>query len=84
MCEAQYLENYLTGTLSPEDSLVMDARVLLDMGLNDKIIWQQRTYELVKAYGRKQLKMEIEKVHNQLFSEKRFSSFRQKIKNIFN
>ena len=84
MSEAQYLEHYLTGTLSHEDSLVMDARVLLDMGLNDKVIWQQRTYELVKAYGRKQLKMEIEAIHAKLFSEKRFSSFRQKIKNIFN
>lgn len=84
MSETQYLENYLTGALAPEDSLVMDARLLIDVDLHNKVIWQQRTYELVKTYSRKQLKMEIEKVHNKLFSEKKFSSFRQKIKAIFN
>lgn len=84
MSETQYLENYLMGTLAPEENLVMDARLLLDADLHDKVMWQQRTYELVKTYSRKQLKMEIEKVHTKLFSEKRFSSFRQKIKAIFN
>ena len=83
MTEIQLLENHLCGALSPEDQVLMETRLLLDAELNEKFIWQKRTYDLLKEYGRKQLKLEIEKVHTRLFTEKRFENFREKIKHIF-
>ncbi len=83
MSETQQLEEYFSGMLKPEDSLIIEARLLIDTELREKALWQQRTYALVKEYGRKKLRMEIEKVHHRVFSEKRFHSFRQKVKLIF-
>jgi hypothetical protein len=83
MSETKLLENYLLNRLQPADKLVMDARVLLDSELRDKATWQQNTYDLVKAYGRKCLRLEIEAVHKKIFTEKRFESFRRKITRIF-
>ena len=83
MNEVQQIEHYLSGTMIPEDRLVMDARLLIDSRLRENVFWQQKTYMLIKNHARKNLRMEIETVHTRLFAEDRFKSFRQKIKNIF-
>jgi hypothetical protein len=83
MNETLLLENYLSGSLSPEDELLTQARLIIDAELNEKLIWQKRTYDLLREYGRNQLKVEIEKVHTRLFTEKRFESFKEKVKRIF-
>lgn len=83
MNETQQLEAYLKGEMSAENKLVMEARLLLMSGLKEKLEWQEKTYALIKEHGRRQLKLELEKVHQRLFSEKRFESFRKKIESIF-
>ena len=83
MNEIRGIESYIKGTLTPGNNLVMEARLIIDKELQEKMLWQQRTYELVNAYSRKKLKQEIEQIHLQLFSENRFMSFREKIKSIF-
>jgi hypothetical protein len=83
MNETQHIELYLTGALSPEDKLVMEANLLLDSELKEKLIWQDKTYSLVREYGRRALKTEIERIQTRMFSEKRFMSFRKKIAAIF-
>ena len=76
-------EQYLQGRLAPEDQLVYDARLLVDADLNEQTRWQQHTYEVVRAYGRIQLKSRLEKIHEQLMTQPQHSSFRNKILNIF-
>ncbi|MGN6646273.1 MAG: hypothetical protein ACTHJT_07060 [Cytophaga sp.] len=76
-------EQYLTGQLAPEDRLVYDARLIVNTELCDQTHWQQRTYEVVRAYGRMQLRNELEKIHERLMTEPQHNSFRKRILNIF-
>ena len=77
------IEKYLGKSRSNGDALVFEARLILDPDLADKMHWQQKTYALIKNYGRQQLKQEIELVHQQLFTQKEHQSFGQKIKALF-
>jgi hypothetical protein len=67
----------------PGDALVFEARLLLEPELHDKMLWQQKTYSIVRQYGRDQLREEIDSVHQKLFNEARHQSFRQKIMRLF-
>jgi hypothetical protein len=81
--ETQQIEAHLRGTAQPGDALVFEAKLLLDNDLADKVIWQQRTYATIQQFGRRQLKKEIEIVHQQLFTQQQHSSFSQKIRRLF-
>lgn len=81
--ETEQIEAHLSGRLDTGDALVFEARMLLDPELSDKMIWQQKTYGMIQSYGRRQLKREIEAVHQQLFTQLEHSSFSQKIRRLF-
>jgi hypothetical protein len=83
MSELHLIENYLLGELNPADKLLMEARLLISDELKNNMHWQQRVYQLIKLYGRNDLRIDIDAAHTQLFSEKRFESFRIKISRIF-
>jgi len=83
MNEVQQIERYLSGKMSPGDKLVMDARMVLDPRLEEKIKWQKKTYTLIRDHGRKEVRREIELAHTQVFSEKKFQAFQKIIRNIF-
>ena len=83
MTETEQLEGYLLHTIHPEERLVIEARLLLHPGLKEKALWQQDTYALIKNYGRRELRAEIENIHKRMFAEKKFKTFRQKILFIF-
>lgn len=65
------------------DKLLLEAGMILDPTLRERVVWQQRAYEMIKLYGRKKLRMEIEGVHQKLFHSPEHSSFRQKIYQFF-
>jgi hypothetical protein len=48
-----------------------------------KVQWQQHTYDVVREYGRKQIKAELEGVHQQLFTGSAFWRFRRRIARYF-
>jgi hypothetical protein len=83
MCETQQIEHYVLNTLPHEEKLLMDAKLLLDKDLNERLLLQKQTYAMVQQYGRKLLRAEIENVHGMMFSESKFQNFRKKIFNIF-
>jgi DNA-binding transcriptional regulator YbjK len=72
-------EAYLLKKANPASSLLFEAKMLLDRDLQTRVSQQQRVYSLVQQYGRKQVKAEIETVHQQLFNQPEHLSFRQKI-----
>jgi hypothetical protein len=76
-------EDFLLGKLTPEDSLVFKAKLLVDPALRINTGIQHKIYELVRAYGRKQLKSEIESVHVKLFNDPEASSFRRSVYSLF-
>jgi hypothetical protein len=63
--------------------LLFDARLLLNTDLQANVSAQKQVYTLVQQYGRRQLKQEIEAVHQQLFTQPEHLSFKQKIARIF-
>jgi len=76
-------EAYLLKRVNPANSLLFEAKMLLDRDLQTRVSQQQQVYTLVQQYGRKQVKAEIEAVHQQLFNQPEHLSFRQKIARIF-
>ncbi|PBQ32429.1 hypothetical protein CNR22_11825 [Sphingobacteriaceae bacterium] len=83
MTEIQELENYIQKAQEPEERLLTEARLLLNSDLCTNLQWQKTTYILIQEFGRKKLKAEIELVHQKLFSEKKYTSFKHKILSIF-
>lgn len=83
LIETEQIEAHLLHLSGPGDALVFEARLLLDPELKDKMHWQQKTYHIVRQYGRQQLRQEIEAVHQQLFSRPEHAGFRQKIMRLF-
>jgi hypothetical protein len=83
LLETEQIESHLKRTTEPGDALVFDARWLLEPALRDKARWQQKTYRIIRQYGREQLRGEIEAVHQQLFNDAAQQGFRQKIMRLF-
>ncbi|MDF9799632.1 hypothetical protein OKW21_004895 [Catalinimonas alkaloidigena] len=81
--EIKAIEEYLLQEQQPEDLLLFEAHMMLDEALKEKVQRQQRIYQLVRAYGRQQLRAEIEAAHQQLFTQARHRSFRQKVLRLF-
>jgi hypothetical protein len=77
------MDAHLQRKLKPADALLFEAKLLLHDDLNHNVSAQQHVYSLVQQYGRKQLRQEIEAVHQQLFNQPEHMSFRQKIASIF-
>ncbi|HTH81489.1 MAG TPA: hypothetical protein VL490_01055 [Mucilaginibacter sp.] len=81
--ETKQIEAHLFGTADTGSALLFEARLLLDNDLGDKVMWQQKTYSVIQQYGRRQLRREIEDVHQQLFTKPEHLSFSQKIRLLF-
>jgi hypothetical protein len=75
----QQIDDYLLQYAGKTDRALFEARLILQPALQDDLVWQQKTYEIIKQYSRRRLKAEIESVHHQLFAEPEHLSFRQKI-----
>ena len=83
LLETEQIEAHVLRRTEPGDALVFEARLLLEPELKDKVLWQQKTYSIIRQYGREQLKGEIAAVHRQLFNDGAHQSFRQKIMRLF-
>jgi len=81
--ETQQIETHLLGTNHPSDTLLFEAHLLLDEELAEKVIMQQKAYEAIQRYGRKQLKSEIEAIHQTLFTQPKYIRFSQKVMRLF-
>lgn len=81
--ELRLIEDYLKANVEPADQVLFEARLILQPELKDNVYWQKRTYGMIQQYGRQQLRSEIAKVHEKLFSAPEHQSFRQKIRKLF-
>jgi hypothetical protein len=81
--DIQQIDDYLLKIAGKADSLVFEARLILQPALQENLLWQQRTYEIIRQYSRRQLKAEIAAVHQQLFTEPEHIPFRRKIMGFF-
>ena len=81
--ETREIEAHLSGVQHPEESLLFQAKLVLQPNLAEKVKWQQQTYRLLQLYSRQKLRTEISEVENILFSDDVHLSFRQKIFRLF-
>ena len=81
--DIQQIDDYLLKVAGEGDNALFEARLILQPALQENLLWQQRTYNIIRQYSRRQLKAEIATVHQQLFHEPEHSSFRQKIMAFF-
>jgi hypothetical protein len=81
--ETKQIEAHILGTASTGDALLFEAKLMLDNDLADKVMWQQKAYATIQQFGRRQLKKEIEQVHQQLFTQAAHVSFADKIRRLF-
>ena len=81
--ETREIEAYLSGAQYPEESLIFQAKLVLQPGLAEKVKWQQQTYRLLQLYSRQKLRAEISEVESTLFNDAAHLSFRQKVFRLF-
>jgi hypothetical protein len=81
--DIQQIDDYLLQYAGIADRALFEARLILQPALQENLLWQQNTYDIIKQYSRRQLKAEIESVHQHLFTEPEHTSFRRRIMSIF-
>ena len=78
------IEDYLLSGQEDGERVLFEAKLILQPELREQVYWQQKTYRVVREYGRKQLKIEIARIHQTLFNAKEHQSFRRRIMRLFN
>ena len=82
--ELQHIEAQLREIKKdPERKLIWKAQLLADPKLNEKVKWQKRVYQIIRYFGRKELKYELETIHTTLMTSSGKGSFKEKVRNIF-
>jgi len=77
------IDDYLLGNIDPGDKLLFDANMLLNNDLKDDISHQQKTYAIIRQYGRQKIKCEIIAVQQILATAPKYHSFMQRVTNLF-
>jgi hypothetical protein len=77
-------EDFLSGALPSEDTLFFKARLLLDPVTRMNLSFQRKAYGVIRLYGRRKLKAEIETVHENIFSDLIHAVYRREIDQLFN
>lgn len=81
--ELRLIEHHLLSDNKDGESFLFEAKMVLHPELKQQVYWQNKTYQMVRDYGRKQLKNEIENIHETLFNTDAHQSFRQKVMRLF-
>lgn len=81
--EVREIEQFLLRKKPAGDTLLFQAKIILDPPLRSRVEWQQKAYDIVRAYGRKKLREEIKSAERILFTEKEHEGFRKKILKLF-
>ena len=81
--DIQQIDDYLLQYAGKTDRALFEARLILQPALQENLLWQQKTYDIIRQHSRRRLKAEIESVHQHLFTEPEHISFRLKIQRIF-
>lgn len=81
--EMQFMEDCLLSRASGEQRLLFEANLLVKPALREDVHWQRKAYSFIRAYGRQQLRRELEDVHQALFTAPKYRAFRDKIFGFF-
>lgn len=79
MNEIREIDDYLRGSLSPEDATVMNARLLLNPALRLKCAAQQKLHAVVRAFARKTMRRELQVRFDEMINEPANAALRREI-----
>lgn len=79
----QAIEEFLTGTIAPEEQVVFEANQLINRNLSEEVALQRKTYRVIAAYSRVALKTELNSLHHKLMRDPSKKTFRDLILTIF-
>lgn len=83
MNELREMEEFLSGTMKPGETLLFRARLLLNPGLRRSVSLLRRCHAVIRWYGRKELKEKIQSVHNRVFTDPSRTTYRSSIEQLF-
>lgn len=78
--EVKVIDRYLNGGLPSEEQAEFQQRLILDPALRERVDEQRAAYRLIRDYGRRQLRRELESMHQRLMRQ---NPFRDRIRRIF-
>ena len=81
--EIQQIERYIQQELPIEDTLVFDAKAIINPSLRRNLFLQKKIHELLRYYHRRKLKSEMEKIHHRVFHDPANATFRRNIIQLF-
>lgn len=81
--DTKLIEGYITNTLKVDERLVFEARLILEPWLRYNIMIQKKLHHLVKHYGRRKLKNQLESIHHRLFNDPSRIEFQKRIFKMF-
>ncbi len=81
--DQQLIEDYLAERLSDSEKEALQNRMANDPAFAEQFKWQKRTMHFVRQYGRQELKKDLEKIHQHLFTDPVHRSFKQRILQFF-
>lgn len=81
--DPQRIEHCLSGQAGGMERTLFQTKLLLEPTLQETVDWQRRTYGIIRAYGRRQLRDEFEQLHRILLTDPRYRAFREEIDHVF-
>lgn len=83
LSEIKHIEDFLAGRLSPQEMLLMRAKLLLDPSLRQNVSMLKATYTAVQMYGRRKMKSQLTIIHQKLFTDPGKQNYREQIFKLF-
>jgi hypothetical protein len=77
--DLKHNEDFLQNRLPAEESLFFQARLIVDPVLRANVSIQKMLYSVVRDFGRRKTKAEIEQIHHELFSDPSKKEFQERI-----
>ena len=83
LAEIKKDEEYLLGDLNTGERALMDAQRILDPALDKRIKALECTLDLVRIYGRQQLRKELDDVYQRIFHQIKYQGLKTQILSYF-
>lgn len=76
-------EKYLDGQLDPQDTVLFEARLLVEERLRMNTFYHRMVRKIVLQYQREKMRADLLAIHNRLMQNPAKRSFRDEIRKIF-
>jgi hypothetical protein len=77
------IDDYVTRKLLPEERLLFEARLLLDPALKFQVSLQKKIISIIRMYGRKTVKNEVERISKKIFADQSKNDFHHEVNRLF-